>query len=296
MITKQIKIFLISLSYFTRIPLPEKLNLYDIDSASHILRYFPLIGILIGTICYLIFHLFHNILGTTSEISIILVMIFSTMITGALHEDGLADSADGFGGGYGNKEKIITIMRDSRIGSFGALALILSQLLKFYSLKAIIITDPNNSNDLLFFTLILAHGLSRLFVCIYVFNNKYSEFASSSSISSTPSIKNNKSLAVTSSENKSDLLIAIFTVVVVIVLIAMAVITTLTIVASKINTLSLLKTFSAALILILIYFTFKGFIKKRLAGYTGDTLGAFQQIIEITIYILIPIICLNMNI
>src|SRR5262249_28747046 len=58
------------------------------------------------------------------------LIIYLVLITGALHEDGLADAADGFGGGW-TKEKILTIMRDSRIGSFGAIAVTLSLLSRF---------------------------------------------------------------------------------------------------------------------------------------------------------------------
>jgi len=59
-----------------------------------------------------------------------LVLSYLVLITGGFHEDGLADTADGFGGGW-NKEKILEIMRDSRIGSFGALAIGLSLLARF---------------------------------------------------------------------------------------------------------------------------------------------------------------------
>ena len=52
-------------------------------------------------------------------------MLFSTLITGGLHEDGLADAADAFGGGW-NREQTLEIMKDSRIGSFGTLAIVLS--------------------------------------------------------------------------------------------------------------------------------------------------------------------------
>ena len=54
----------------------------------------------------------------------LLIVLFSTLITGGLHEDGLADAADAFGGGW-NREQTLEIMKDSRIGSFGALAIVL---------------------------------------------------------------------------------------------------------------------------------------------------------------------------
>jgi adenosylcobinamide-GDP ribazoletransferase len=64
----------------------------------------------------------------------LLVLTFLVLITGGFHEDGLADTADAFGGGW-NREQALTILRDSRIGSFGALALVLSVLARFLLLS-----------------------------------------------------------------------------------------------------------------------------------------------------------------
>ena len=66
-----------------------------------------------------------------------LALVAQALATGALHEDGLADSADGLWGG-GTRERRLEIMRDSRIGSYGALALILSVLLRWSALSAIL--------------------------------------------------------------------------------------------------------------------------------------------------------------
>jgi adenosylcobinamide-GDP ribazoletransferase len=66
----------------------------------------------------------------------LLVLTFLILITSGLHEDGLADTADGFGGGW-NREQVLTILRDSRIGSFGALALVVSVLARFLLLSTL---------------------------------------------------------------------------------------------------------------------------------------------------------------
>ncbi len=66
-----------------------------------------------------------------------LALAVTTALTGALHEDGLADTADGFGGGA-DKERSLTIMKDSRIGSYGAIALILSFMVRVAAIAVLI--------------------------------------------------------------------------------------------------------------------------------------------------------------
>ncbi len=70
------------------------------------------------------------------EIGIVLMMIISVLLTGAFHEDGFTDMCDSFGGGYG-KEKILTIMKDSRVGAYGTIGIILLFALKFFSIQTL---------------------------------------------------------------------------------------------------------------------------------------------------------------
>jgi adenosylcobinamide-GDP ribazoletransferase len=70
------------------------------------------------------------------EAAVVIVLAYLVLITGGLHEDALGDAADGFGGGW-HKEQILTIMRDSRVGSFGAIAIALSLLMRFVFLSNI---------------------------------------------------------------------------------------------------------------------------------------------------------------
>jgi adenosylcobinamide-GDP ribazoletransferase len=96
---------------------------------------YPIVGAAVGVICALAYWLAAK-LGLPSPIAAIGVVIVSVFVTGALHEDGLADTADGFGGGATVARKL-EIMRDSRIGSFGALALILSVGLRVAAIAAL---------------------------------------------------------------------------------------------------------------------------------------------------------------
>src|SRR5689334_14895225 len=85
---------------------------------------FPLVGAGIGGLCALAF-LAAGLAGCSNAVAALLAVAAGIALTGAFHEDGLADTADGFGGGSGRDEKL-AIMRDSRLGSFGGVALILS--------------------------------------------------------------------------------------------------------------------------------------------------------------------------
>lgn len=110
---------------------------------------FPLVGGVIGAIVAAIYNLAHRALPEWPSAA--LALTAGVILTGALHEDGLADCADGFGGGR-DKDSKLTIMRDSRIGTYGALALILSVLLRASALTKLHHPDA---------ALLIAHCLSR---------------------------------------------------------------------------------------------------------------------------------------
>ncbi len=114
---------LCAVQFLTRIPI--RLHAHESDTLARSVVFFPLVGGLIGACAASIF------LGLAFHLprllSALFTLLFMVAITGALHEDGLADAADGFGGGW-NREQILLIMRDSRIGTYGAVALIIGLL------------------------------------------------------------------------------------------------------------------------------------------------------------------------
>ena len=132
--------FLLLLSFMTRIPMP-KID-YDEEKLGKSMKLFPLVGVVIGFILLFFSIVFSYVLSNLSFSAflpiIILVVILTDLIsTGALHLDGLADTFDGIFS-YRSKHKMLEIMKDSRLGSNGALALILYFLLKcvlLYSLE-----------------------------------------------------------------------------------------------------------------------------------------------------------------
>ncbi|MDG1486751.1 MAG: adenosylcobinamide-GDP ribazoletransferase [SAR324 cluster bacterium] len=127
--------------FYSRIPLPSS---WFSGKTSHCSRYFSLVGWLVGGasvgVWLLAQMMFLDSSGTFSEVSlpiaILLGMITGILLTGALHEDGFADTCDGFGGGWTPEERL-RIMKDSRIGTYGALGLVFLLLLKFFALLQI---------------------------------------------------------------------------------------------------------------------------------------------------------------
>jgi len=109
--------------FLTRIPIPSPP--YESDSLSRAVKFFPLVGAFIGGAAALLHHFLVPHLSRLP--AALLILVFLVWVTGCLHEDGLADTADAFGGGR-NREQILLILHDSRIGSYGAAALCLSLL------------------------------------------------------------------------------------------------------------------------------------------------------------------------
>jgi adenosylcobinamide-GDP ribazoletransferase len=125
-VTKTVNELLLAFQFMTRIPISGLSH--QPFALARAARFFPIVGLAIGLMAAAI----ERVLVThvQQQVLTLVLIIYLVMITGALHEDGLADAADGFGGGW-TREKILLIMRDSRIGSFGAVAITLSLLSRF---------------------------------------------------------------------------------------------------------------------------------------------------------------------
>jgi adenosylcobinamide-GDP ribazoletransferase len=125
--------FVTALQFLTRLPVPS-----DSANPDQLLgkaaAFFPLVGVIVGCGAALVFVLLQHVLPLSA--SVLGAIIFTAFITNGLHEDGFADVFDGFGGGW-KKERILEIMRDSRIGVYGVLALILLVLGKLNLLSSL---------------------------------------------------------------------------------------------------------------------------------------------------------------
>jgi adenosylcobinamide-GDP ribazoletransferase len=122
-----VSLFLGAVAFMTRLPVPQKMQCGP-EALSGAAVFFPLVGLLVSVGAIILNHIFSRFVA--HEVVIVIVLLFLVTITGGFHEDALADAADGFGGGWG-KDQILEIMRDSRVGSFGALAIALALLARF---------------------------------------------------------------------------------------------------------------------------------------------------------------------
>lgn len=245
MIIREFKIFLTGILFFTRIPCPKWVD-HSEEYLNEASRYLPLIGLIIGGLSGLVFFLSSQILNPS--ISIIISMISSVLLTGAFHEDGLADMCDGFGGGW-TREKILEIMKDSRIGTFGFIGLLSVLSLKFISLNQL---NPK----IILIALFAGNSISRWFAISLLYTHSY---ARADQISKSSSFS--KPITIYS------LVYAGF----------WALIPFLFFQSWKYLIIL------PFLVLIRIYLG--RMFKKWIGGFTGDCLGGVQQIIEAAFYL-----------
>ncbi len=146
----------VCLGFYTRLPAPleSPRNFADAQWAA------PVAGLVVGVIGWLVFFL-ADIAALPVTVAAGLSIAATIALTGALHEDGLSDMADGFGGGR-TRERKLEIMRDSRIGTFGTAALILSILLRWAALVAL--ATP----FLVFCALVASHAAARAMMPIFM--------------------------------------------------------------------------------------------------------------------------------
>jgi adenosylcobinamide-GDP ribazoletransferase len=155
-----LRLFFIAIQFLTRLPVPQSLAASE-ETLGRATRFFPLVGVIVGAGAALTFWLLHYLLPHSA--AVLGAIIFAALITNGFHEDGLADTFDGFGGGW-TKEQTLEIMRDSRLGTYGVLALIFLTLGKYSFLSAL----PSGQ---IWRWLIVAHAASRwtvLPLCIWL--------------------------------------------------------------------------------------------------------------------------------
>lgn len=145
-----LRLFFIAIQFLTRLPVPGQIQVSE-ETLSKATRFFPLVGVLVGAGAALTFWLLRHLLPDSA--AILGTIIFTAFITNGFHEDGLADTFDGFGGGW-TKEQALEIMRDSRLGTYGALALVFLILAKYNFLSSL---EPGQ----ILRWLIVAHTASR---------------------------------------------------------------------------------------------------------------------------------------
>lgn len=158
----ELRYLLTALGYFTRVPVPRWVG-FEQSYLSAAARWFPLVGVFVGMIAALVFAIAVHVFPPS--VAVWLSMAATLLLTGAFHEDGLADCCDAFGGAY-EREDVLRIMHDSRIGVFGAIGLIVVLLLKWQALAAL---PPMH----IVWTLIVAHAVSRAMAISFLATHEY---------------------------------------------------------------------------------------------------------------------------
>ena len=148
LIRNQYELFLIAVGFLTRIPIPQNTNFSE-QKLNHASRYFPAVGWLVGIFTACLFSTLE--IAFPKTIAVLFSLLFAILLTGAFHEDGLLDTTDGLGGGW-SKDQKLEIMKDSRIGTYGAITLWFALTFKF-----ILLAEIDNT----FVALLIAHPLSR---------------------------------------------------------------------------------------------------------------------------------------
>ncbi len=251
---RELRLFLTAVQFFTRIPVPAWVG-HGPQQLNQAARYFPLTGIVVGLLCSVV--LMTAALVLPLELAVGLSMVAGILITGAFHEDGLSDFADGLGGGF-TRDKALAIMKDSRVGAYGAISLILVLLLKYQALTALC-----GSHSLLFAScaLIAAHSFSRLMAASLMLTQSY--IRDDDSARAKPAAQQ---------ISPASFIIALLTGIIPMILLY----------AAGAHAFNLFAAVTAAL-LMRAYLAWR--LQKRLGGYTGDCLGAVQQLTELAFYL-----------
>ena len=126
MLKHELRLLLIAVQFYTRLPIPAWVG-WQPEWLAQSARYFSVIGSLVGVISAAVWWLGMQVLPT--GVAATLAVMAGVLATGAFHEDGLADACDGFGAG-GSAERILSIMKDSRVGAYGAIGVGLMLLLR----------------------------------------------------------------------------------------------------------------------------------------------------------------------
>ena len=251
---QQLRLFLTAIQYFTRIPVPVWVG-HSAQQLDQSARFFPLVGMGVGAIAATVLWLSALLLPLT--LAIALSMLSSILITGAFHEDGLSDFVDGMGGGY-TQEKVLAIMKDSHVGAYGVIAIVLALLIKF---QALLELSNKYSLVLAGAILISGHSISRLMALSIMMTQNYVRKDETA-----------RAKPIAQGISRGSIAIAVLTGVAAIALLFIAG-------GGYVNIISAL----VCALLLRIYLGRQ--MQKKLGGYTGDCLGAVQQITEIGFYL-----------
>lgn len=256
----ELRLFFVALQFYTLLPIPAWVG-YSESALNQATRYLPLIGWLVGGLTGLVWLAGNWLID--ADTGLVLAMTASVLLTGAFHEDGFADVCDGFGGGW-TKERILVIMKDSRVGTYGVVGLVLLLGLKFSLLRhlgAVLLPRP----ALLLAYGMSAHALSRFMAVTFIRTHAYVRETDDS-----------KAKPVAQTIGPGVLLVAG-------VLALLPLMATVWLTQQPVLLLLMPVLYGVKMALAR-YFT------RWIGGYTGDCLGATQQVCEVIFYLFTAIL------
>lgn len=241
-IRRELEYFFGAIRFFTRLPVPVWVG-HSSDALQRSTRYFPVVGLVVGAIAALTFAFSSFFWPKT--LAVLAAMAITLMVTGVFHEDGWSDMVDGFGGGW-EKPQILAIMKDSRIGSFGAVALVMILLTKFFTLVEI---------DMLLVpvSLVAGHAFSRLCATLVLSQLDYVR-------------DEGKSKPLATHIGKGELAFAAVTAFLPLLFLPPQ------------------QSIPAVVLALLATVWLARKFRRHIGGYTGDCLGATQQLAEVAFY------------
>ena len=272
-ITSGVRSYLLAVQFFTRIPITGRLAAW-VGFSPEMLRasaaHFPGVGLVVGAVAGAAFATLMALLPDAVYAPLIaasLSTVTTALLTGGFHEDGLADVADGLGGSY-DRERALDIMKDSRVGAFGALALVLALLCKvaLLALLGSVEGTPTDWDASPFSgwyaacALLAGHTLSRGLPLLLV---RWLPHVGDTAASKSKPLADHITLA-----RLGGAFLWCF--------IALAVVLIAT------DAINLIVACSVAVVALL---GMARLFQKRLQGFTGDCLGATQQVCEIAFYL-----------
>lgn len=241
-VVNMFRAFLIAVQFLTCIPITVKGEIKPQDNG-HALLFYPLVGLILGLILYTIAAFLEP-----SNLSAAILLFVWVLCTGALHLDGLADSADAWMGGHSDPERTLTIMKDPASGVIAVVALILVLLLKWTALQTLLLTDG--------LLIIFAPVIARMMVLGLIMSTPYARVSGLG----------------------ADMVKYLPVKAAITILISMFIL--LVLVQWK-------AAISAVIISVLISFALRYMMLKRIKGFTGDTAGALIEIIETAVLVLL---------
>ena len=246
---QQLRLFFIALQFFTRLPIPRWVG-FQAEWLHHASRYFPLVGLVVGGIAAAVYWAAALILPPA--VAVLLSTAAGIYATGAFHEDGFADACDGLGGGM-TRERALEIMKDSRIGAYGAIGTIVLLAVKCTALASLALPACVAA-------LCVGHPLSRLMAASLIWRMDYAR-------------AEGKAKPMAQQMTGGEFAIAVICCVP--PLLAAGLLGALSWTSLGIGI--------AAMLIVTLWFARK--LQVRLGGYTGDCLGAVQQLAEVAFYL-----------